>query len=79
MSALLALTVSAASSADSVDYHRVEMDGEVRDIMWCGSTNEAILILTEKGSVYRSRDRGSTWRKLEYLLKKTGEKELDSG
>ena len=71
--------MNAASSADSVDYHKFEMDGEVRDILWCGATNEAILILTEKGSVYKSRDRGNSWKKLQYLLNKAGTSVADAG
>jgi len=32
--------------------------------MWCGNSDEVILVLTEKGAIYRSRDRGYTWKKL---------------
>jgi hypothetical protein len=67
------------ASGDSVDKHRFEMDSQVRDIMWCGNTNEAILLLSEKGTIYRSRDRGSSWRKLGNILKKTGESVADEG
>lgn len=62
--ALLFTSVSTFSSSDSVNVHKYNLDAEIRDIMWCGSNNEAILILTEKGSVYRSRDRGDSWTKL---------------
>ena len=41
--------------------------------MWCGKSNEAILVLTERGSVYKSRDRGATWKKLANVFKKTAE------
>jgi len=30
------------------------------------------LVLTEKGSVYRSRDKGYTWKKLQSVLAKSG-------
>jgi photosystem II stability/assembly factor-like uncharacterized protein len=72
-------TVHASSSADSVDYHKFELDSSVRDIMWCGNKNEAILVLSEKGSVYRSRDRGTTWKKLQNVFKKTAESVADDG
>jgi len=41
-------------------------------MMWCGAQNEVILVLTMKGSVYRSRDRGSSWKKLQSVLNKVG-------
>ena len=71
--------VHAGSSADSVDYHKFELDGSVSDIMWCGKSNEAILVLTEKGSVYRSRDRGSSWKILQKVFQKTAETVADEG
>lgn len=53
-----------SANTDRVDYNKYEMDALVKDIMWCGQSNEAILILTEKGTVYRSRDKGASWKKL---------------
>lgn len=44
------------------------MDGLVRDLMWCGSDDEIILVLTDKGSVYRSRDNGYTWKRLQGII-----------
>jgi photosystem II stability/assembly factor-like uncharacterized protein len=55
------------------------MDGLVRDIMWCGSNNENILVLTEKGTVYRSRDRGNAWKKLQGIIGKVGQGVADQG
>ena len=55
------------------------MDGLVRDIMWCGSNNENILILTEKGTVYRSRDRGNQFKKLQGVISKVGSSVADLG
>ena len=47
-----------------IDYSKYDLDGMVSDMMWCGASNEVILVLTEPGTVYRSRDRGSSWKKL---------------
>ena len=55
------------------------MDGLVRDIMWCGSNNDVILVLTEKGTVYRSRDRGYSWKKLQGLIGKVAQGVADQG
>jgi photosystem II stability/assembly factor-like uncharacterized protein len=40
------------------------------DIIWCGNENNdnTVLVLSEKGSVYRSIDKGMTWeKKTEYF------------
>jgi Ni/Co efflux regulator RcnB len=41
-----------------IDYNKYEMDAPIADMMWCGTSNEVILVLTDAGTVYRSRDRG---------------------
>lgn len=55
------------------------MDGLVRDIMWCGSNDDVILVLTERGTVYRSRDRGYSWKKLQGVIGKVGQSVADQG
>ena len=47
--------------------------------MWCGINDESILVLSEKGSVYRSRDRGNSWKKLQNIMGKVGSGILDPG
>ena len=49
---------------DSVDFQTFELDGEVRNILWCGNNDEIILLLSSDGSIYRSRDRGASWKRL---------------
>lgn len=66
LASLAALTM--AANTDNIDYSKFELDGPVGDMMWCGPSNEVILVLTERGSVYRSRDRGSQWRKLQQVM-----------
>jgi hypothetical protein len=48
----------AGANTDQIDYNRYDLDAPVNDMLWCGSSNEVILVLTEKGTVYRSRDKG---------------------
>jgi Ni/Co efflux regulator RcnB len=60
----VAAVVLGAPNTDNIDYNRYDLDTPVSDMMWCGTSNEVILVLTESGTVYRSRDRGATWRKL---------------
>ena len=47
--------------------------------MWCGNTNEVILVQSEKGTIYRSRDRGDSWKKLHSVMHQTGMSVVDEG
>jgi hypothetical protein len=67
-----------AANTDQVDFNKYDIDSPVKDLMWCGTNNEFILVLSEKGSIYRSRDRGLTWRKLQSALSLSGQKVADS-
>jgi hypothetical protein len=54
--------------SDFVDSQTFELDGEISDMMWCGSNDEYILVKTDDGTIYRSRDRGSNWKRLKSLM-----------
>jgi photosystem II stability/assembly factor-like uncharacterized protein len=41
-------------------------------MMWCGTSNEVILVLTDQGTVYRSRDRGGSWKRLQQVMSQVG-------
>lgn len=58
--------------ADRVEFQTFEMDGEIKDMMWCGNDYEVILVQTNDGSIYRSADRGGAWKKLQHLMDKIG-------
>jgi hypothetical protein len=60
------------TNTDEVDFNKYELDSAVGDMMWCGKDNEVTLVLTGKGSVYRSRDRGFTWKKLQSAMATAG-------
>jgi len=55
-----------------VDFQTFDLDGQVHDLMWCGYQDEVVLMHTAEGSVYRSRDRGLSWKRLKSLLAKQG-------
>ena len=65
LAALLTSQVALAVNTDKIDYNRYDLDGPVADMLWCGSKNEVILVLTDQGTVYRSRDRGGSWKRLQ--------------
>ena len=45
--------------------------------MWCGKQNDVILVQTGDGGIYRSKDRGGSWKKLKSLMMKVGEEVAD--
>lgn len=57
----------------------MEIDSALVDIMWCGNTNEVILVQSTRGTIYRSRDRGDSWKKLHSLMLKTGASVIEEG
>lgn len=46
-------------------YSTTNLDSSVKEVHWCGSpSNQSLLVLTEKASIYKSSDKGFTWRKI---------------
>jgi hypothetical protein len=41
-------------------------------MLWCGQNDEIILVQSSDGTVYRSRDRGLSWKRLKNLMAKQG-------
>ena len=58
--------------AAAVDFQTFDLEGQVHDLMWCGYNNEIILMHTSEGLLYRSRDRGLSWKKMQSALHKQG-------
>jgi len=56
--------------SSKVDFQTFDLDGQVHDLMWCGFNDETILMHTTDGTIYRSRDRGLSWKRLKNLLQK---------
>ena len=61
-------TVQAGVNSDKVSFQVFELDSPLVDINWCGTTNEVILVQSSKGIIYRSRDRGDSWKKLHSIM-----------
>jgi len=57
-----------AQAADQVNFKTFSISEPVNDIMWCGDDNSIILSKTTEGSIYRSRDQGENWKKLEKTM-----------
>jgi hypothetical protein len=76
---LALLQTSSAVNSDKVSFQIFEIDSPLSDIMWCGNTNEVILVQSEMGTIYRSRDRGDSWKKLHSMMHQTGMSVIDEG
>jgi len=63
--------------SDSIEFQTFELDGEIKDMMWCGDKGENILVHTADGSIYRSRDKGANWKRLRTLMEKHGSTVVD--
>ncbi len=58
------------------------LDSSLIDIVWCGTdknSDDKVLLLSSKGSVYRSDDKGSSWLKLAEVFHKKGIVSIDDG
>lgn len=78
-SATNVVNVVNAVNSDKVSFQIFEIDSPLLDIMWCGPTNEVILVQSEAGTIYRSRDRGDSWKKLHSIMHQTGLSVIDEG
>ena len=67
-SATNVVNVVNAVNSDKVSFQVFEIDSPLLDIMWCGPTNDVILVQSDVGTVYRSRDRGDSWKKLHSIM-----------
>lgn len=72
-----AVSNSNKSMADKIDFQTFDLDGQVHDLMWCGFNDEIVLMHTADGTIYRSRDRGLSWKRLKNLLQKQGKTVAD--
>ena len=68
---------SYAFSAGTIDTKKFDLDAAPRDLVWCGTSRETVLLLSENNSLYRSDDKGFNWRVLNGILTSTGKDQLD--
>lgn len=61
----------------TVDYQSYILDSNPKDVVWCGSSSESVLVLTEMNSLYKSDDKGFSWKKLNDVMVHTGKQELE--
>ncbi len=69
--------ISYVLSAGNIDTKKFDLDSPPKDLVWCGTSRETVLLLTENNSLYRSDDKGFNWRLLNGILTSTGKDQLD--
>jgi hypothetical protein len=60
-----------------IEHRRYDLDSVPKDLVWCGPNRETVLILTELDSLYKSEDKGFTWKKINDVLTSTGREQLE--
>ena len=63
--------------AGTVDFKLFEFDSNPKDVVWCGKNRESVIVITEKSSLYRSEDKGFSWKKLNDILMNKGKDQLE--
>lgn len=63
--------------AGTVNTKKFDLDAGPKDLAWCGTSRETVLLLSENNSLYRSDDKGFNWRLLNTILTTTGKDQLD--
>jgi hypothetical protein len=74
---LLILIAIPTSHSGTIDLQHFDLDSKPIDLLWCGASRDTVLVITELNSLYRSDDKGFSWKKLNDVMTKTGTAELD--
>ncbi|CAG9311653.1 unnamed protein product [Blepharisma stoltei] len=64
----------AEPNPDRVEYQYIDLNSPVTEIKFCGAQDEVMLLLTTENSVYRSENKGFSWKPLSPILEKEGKK-----
>jgi hypothetical protein len=74
---LLILIFSGFCLNQNIDTKKYDVDASPKDLVWCGSSRETVLLLSENNSLYRSDDKGFNWRLMNGVLTSTGKEQLE--
>ena len=74
---MLFLCISMMSTAGTVEYRQYDLDSSPKDLVWCGQNNDTVMVLTELNSVYKSEDKGFSWKKMNDIFTNTGKDQLE--
>jgi hypothetical protein len=74
---IISIIVGSILSAGTIDFKQYDIDANPKDLVWCGPARDTVIVVTELNSLYRSDDKGFTWKKLNDIMTNTGKQELD--
>jgi hypothetical protein len=77
ISIIIILLISGCVISGTIDFKQYDIDAQPVDLVWCGTNRDTVFIVSELNSLYRSDDRGFSWKKLNDILTNTGKNELD--
>jgi hypothetical protein len=61
----------------NIELKQYDIDSQAVDLVWCGHNRETVFVQTELNSLYRSDDKGLSWKKLNNILINKGKDQLD--
>ena len=64
-------------SDGNIQVKTYEIDAPPKELVWCGTSRETVLLLSENNSLYKSEDKGFNWRLLNGILTSTGKDQLE--
>ena len=56
------------SANKTIDTSIYYTDSPLKDFKWCGAQKSSVLVLSEKGTIYKSMNKGSDWQKISSKL-----------
>lgn len=74
---IILLMIGSIFSSGKVDFKQYDIDAHPKDLVWCGPNRDTVLVVTEMNSLYRSDDKGFTWKKMNDVMTTTGKQELE--
>jgi hypothetical protein len=74
---ILLLILKYSSTFGIIEHRQYDLDSAPKDLVWCGNSRDSVLLLTESDSLYKSEDKGFTWKKLNDVLTNTAKDQLE--
>jgi hypothetical protein len=71
------MLLSSIISSENIGTKRYDIDSPPKDLVWCGTSRETVLLLSENNSLYKSEDKGFNWKILNGILTSTGKDQLE--
>jgi hypothetical protein len=73
----LSILLKYSYPSGSIGHRQYDLDSAPKDLVWCGTNRDSVLLLTESDSLYKSEDKGFSWKKLNDLLTNSGKDLLE--